>query len=120
MYDIPDYQRTDARGRYTYFTGERIDRILAGPGDGVLWQDGRLTVNGRPSDVRPLNPGSAPKRLEVTLPADGFLILPTTTPLLSPGDVEATWHSLSVVPADRVRGRVYAITNPLKRLRTIR
>lgn len=124
MYDIPDYIRPEGGperdGRLTRFTGERIDRILAGPGDQVLWEDGRLTLNGKPLDLRPLNPAVAPRRLAVTVPHAHFLILPTTTPYIRSTDSEAMWLTLSLVPADRLRGRVYARTSPLSRFARIR
>ena len=49
-------------------TGQDIDRILAGPGSRVRWQNGELTVNGRPSPLRPLNPAQVPPRLSLSVP----------------------------------------------------
>lgn len=124
IYDIPDYVRPEGRRgpgeRLTQFTGERIDRILAGPGDQVLWENGRLTLNGKPFDLRPLNPAVTPRRLAVTVPHAHYLILPTTTPYMRSTDSEATWLALSLVSADRLRGRVYARTSPLSRFARIR
>ena len=124
MYRIPEHTRTEAQRqremRYVYFTGERIDRILAGPGDRVVWAKGRLTVNGQPSDARPLNPEVAPPRLALTVPEATYLILPTTTPYVRAADDDGAWQALSLVPADRIVGQVYARTNPLSRIARIR
>lgn len=116
MYEIPSVVQTNQRNRFVHFTGERMDRILAGPGDDVFWENGRLTVNGVASDRLPLNPAMAPKRLAVTVPDDHFLILATTTPYVGPNDAESMWLSLSLVSPDRLMGRVYARTHPLSRL----
>jgi hypothetical protein len=123
LYAIPDYTRREPQqraNRFVQYTGERIDRVLAGPGDRVVWDKGRLTVNGSASAARPLNPDVAPPRLKLTVPDGHFLILPTTTPYVSPADDEGSWQALSLVPADRVVGRVYARTSPLSRLARIR
>jgi hypothetical protein len=119
LYDVPDYTYTAQRGhetRYTHMTGERIDRILAGPGDRVVWDKGRLMVNGAASDLLPLNPRITPSnRLALTVPEDAFFILPSTTPYVRADDDDEAWRAMGIVPWWRVAGRVYARTNPLRR-----
>jgi hypothetical protein len=122
LYRIPDYTFPEegSRNRLVHMTGERIDRILAGPGDRVVWEKGRLTVNGAASDRLPLNPGGAPARFTATVPEGCVLILPTTTPYMRPKDPETAWLTLSVVPEDQLIGRAYARSHPLTRFTLFR
>jgi Signal peptidase, peptidase S26 len=97
--------------------GQRIDRILAGPGDQILWKDHLLTVNGAPSPWQPLNPGAILPDLELTVPAGHYLILPTAGPPLPAGLTERAWHSLAVVSTESIRGRAYLRSYPFSRIR---
>jgi type IV secretory pathway protease TraF len=123
LYELPNVQQAMTRlhgETYYRFSGERIDRILAGPGDKVRWKDGRLTVNGTPSPLLPLDNRPLPAALAFMVPADHFLILPSTTPQVRTVRDDATWHALSVVPAGDIRGQVYLRSHPLRRLMVIR
>jgi signal peptidase I len=119
VYEEPTFTIAERNGherRFTHITGERIDRILAGPGDRVVWDKGKLTVNGQPSDLQPLNPSITPRhRLEVLVPAECVFILPSTTPYLRAEEDDATWRGLGTVGRERISGRVFARTNPLSR-----
>jgi hypothetical protein len=97
--------------------GERIDRILAGPGDQILWKDNLLAVNDQPSPWQPLNPGATIPNLKLTVPAGNYLILPTAGPAIPNGASEEVWHSLVVVPAEAIRGRAYLRSYPFARIR---
>jgi hypothetical protein len=97
------------------YEGPRIDRIIAGPGEQVQWNAGWLTINGRLSPLRPLNPRMLPERLEIKVPADCYLIFATTTPNFGPAADAGAWQALSCVRRENIRGRVYLRTHPLFR-----
>lgn len=124
MYRIPEQTYEQVRNghtRYfTHFTGERIDRILAEPGDRVVWDSGVLTINGVSSEFRAMNPANVPKRLALTVPANHFLIFPSTTPYVRQTDSESMWKTLSVVPADQLMGHVYFRAHPMSRFSRLR
>ncbi len=104
-------------------TGQGIDRILAGPGSRVRWENGELTVNGRPSPLRPLNPSQVPSRLNLSVPARHYCILPSTITYSIPRGYElpqSLWESLSIVRAEQIQGKVYWRHQPLGRLGFIR
>ena len=105
---------------YTQFTGERIDRILAGPGDRVVWEKGTLKVNGALSGFQPLNPAVVPPKLVVNVPDGHYFILPSTTPFVRADSPESLWLSLCVVPTESIAGRMYARTNPFSRFMIFR
>ena len=71
--------RRNARMR---IEGEWVDRVIAGPNSRVVWQNGKLTVNGKPSQIQPLNGAFLPARIELVVPGDACCILPTTNPYL--------------------------------------
>jgi hypothetical protein len=119
-YTLPPPQHTAVR----IAEGQRIDRILAGPGDTIIWKDGQLTVNGQPSELLPLNPdGLRPVNantvvptLMFTLPAGCYLILPSVGPHI-PGTLNARgWRELSVIQADAIVGRVLLRSYPFTRI----
>jgi hypothetical protein len=117
LYNLPDdrYDATGGAHRRTLvmFFGERIDRVIAGPGQKVLWEDGMLIIDGKHSPLRPMRENVMPARLELTVPADSYLIFPTTTPLLDPKMPYELWTKLSLIKAEEIRGEVYFQTRPL-------
>jgi hypothetical protein len=123
LYNMPAHQITTGaqggapRREYgmIYFGGQQVDRILAGPGSQVLWDHGRLLVDGLPSELRPLNAASLPPRLALTVPKDCWLILPTTTPYVGPALADDAWQTLSLVPQVNVVGTVYLRYRPFSR-----
>jgi type IV secretory pathway protease TraF len=124
LYEIPE-QRLGQRGygrerAYLQFTGERVDRILAGPGDRVRWADGRLEVNGQSSALLPLNPGRIVGALDFNVPPGHVLILPSTTPQLRNVQDPPLWQSLSLVPVENIVGRAYVRSHPLRRFKLLR
>ena len=83
------------------FRGRRIDRILAGPGQSVVWEAGLLTVDGQRTSLRPLNPGGAVQSLSLKLPPDSWFVLPSTD--FANIQFQATkenWERWSVRPED--------------------
>jgi len=128
--DVVQYQMADARamGRTVaganamfVFRGPRIDRVLAGPGQMVIWDGERLTVNGKPSSVLPLNPRGVQQRLSFTIPTDSYFILPSTD--IGNGLFQATEENLkdwSTVGTGRIEGRVIWRSWPWTRLGFVR
>jgi hypothetical protein len=105
---------------YMIAEGEVIDRVLAGPGDAVRWEQGRLWVNGRPSPLAPLNPDRVPAKLAWSVPPGHYLILPTASVALDPRVTADVWQGMSLIRADDVFGRVYFRTHPLTRWGLVR
>lgn len=99
--------------------GQRIDRILAGPGDRVLWEKGELTVNGQPSPLQPLNPATLVPRLALDIPPGHYLILPTAGPGLPAALTADNWRGLTVVPLASIHGRVFLRSYPFTRIQRI-
>ena len=152
MYEIPDVRISGqtAQGQNAIYevVGRRIDRIVAGPGQQVLWKDRQLWVDGQPSSWLPLNPERLPEQLtftvaggSFTVPEGRYLILPSTDPqdlgLIAQPDggrfaalptaqrvtlwiSPADWQQISVVPASSLVGTVYLRSQPLWRLWRIR
>lgn len=97
--------------------GARIDRVLAGPGQVITWENGQLTVDGQRSPWRPLNPAGAPTSLSVTLPSDSWLLLPSTdinTAQFQP--TQETWKTWSIVKTPQIEGRIVWRSWPWSRI----
>jgi hypothetical protein len=100
--------------------GQRIDRILAGPGDRILWEEGKLTVNGQPSTLQPLNLRSRLPRLALEIPRGSYFILPTAGgPDPLQGLSGESLHELVVVPSSSIQGRVFLRSFPFTRIQRI-
>ena len=121
MYELPPVQEetnSPTRHEYRYFGGEAIDRVLAVAGDTVTWENGRLSVNGAESPLRPMNESAIGRNVSLTVPSGVVLILPSTTP--QAGRVSAgTLQSLSLIEARNVTGTVYFRMQPLSRIKII-
>jgi signal peptidase I len=93
-----------------------IDRIVGLPGDRVVWDDGRLSINGTTVAWRPLVPERLPKHLDMTVPEGRYMILPTA----SVGAVNAQggelfWKYASMIDAGNILGRAYLRVSPITR-----
>jgi len=99
------------------FGGPRIDRILAGPGQSVVWEAGLLTVDGQRTSRRPLNPGGAVQSLSLKLPPDSWFVLPSTD--FVNNQFQATqenWARWSVVTTSQIEGRIVWQSWPWSRI----
>ncbi len=104
-------------GRIIEIRGDRMDRILAGPGQHVSAAPTGLRVDGAEPVPGPLVSGRAlPNRpVELTVPADHFLLLPSGDNWI-PGTIPpADWQRLALVHASRIRGPVYFRWQPWSR-----
>jgi len=118
LYRLTPYQVDGAvNGRHAVFRygGERIDRLLAGPGQSVKWENGQLWVEGQPSPWLPLNPDGVPLKLEFTVPNGCYLVLPSTVPRTAAAYPPQIWAGVSLVPRGNVLGRVFLRHQPLTR-----
>jgi hypothetical protein len=123
LYDIPSLRSTvsmEGHGRFLQYTGVRIDRILAGPGDEVRWGDGGLSVNGNASSWLPLSPQNLPTEMTIHVPPGCFLIFPTSSPEVPAAADTASWKTLSLIPRESIHGRAYGRTQPLWRIALLR
>lgn len=101
--------------------GDRIDRILAGPGDEVSFADGQLQVNGAPCRWRPLNLERWWRPLRLQVPAGHYCILPTTGEPIPDRVPAAVWpevlRQLTLVSIQDIRGRAYLRSYPPLRMK---
>ncbi len=97
--------------------GYFVDRIIAGPGQSVSWQQRQLLVDGRPSEWQPLNPQAVDCDLQFVVPADYYGILPGYDIQGMPQLPPHVWQSISCVPRWRIVGRAVAWQRPLWRWR---
>lgn len=98
--------------------GERIDRVIAGPGDRVRCRKGVLLVNGTRSEWQPLNPAVLAFDWELDVRPGHLCIIPST--LLTPEQFHQAWQYLVSIPAQSVLARVYFQLQPLGRLGFVR
>ena len=124
--DVVSYHMPERSGNGWYTRGGvSIDRILAGPGDRVSIRSQQIYVNGKVLLVaaRPLGMVHNPRDWDLVVPPGSWFIFPSLARLGghygANGDLlqMEVLKSASVVPADRVRGRVIAIANPIRRMR---
>lgn len=122
LYDQPSRNFQLAGNQHGYIrvdAGQRIDRILAGPGDRVRWENEELTVNGQPARFQPLSTALSLPPLRVEVPEGHYLIVPSSgwrRPIeLSAAD----WRGLIVVPRSSIRGRAFLRSYPLTRIQRI-
>lgn len=103
--------------QYMMEEGERIDRVLAGPGSDVRWEDGKLYVDGAESTLKPLNPDRAPAELTVQVPPGYYLIFPTSVPQqIRPREWPKEYlREICLVSVEEIRGKIYFRTQPLLR-----
>jgi type IV secretory pathway protease TraF len=119
LYDAPrievsGYTETGYPAVYV-IEGPQIDRILAAPGQHVVWKDGTLMVDGRPSEQQPLDSLQLRFDHDSTVPAGHWLLIPSSAQNLTPEAVPRLMH----IPESRIAGTVYARTQPLTRIRWI-
>jgi type IV secretory pathway protease TraF len=118
LYRLPDFIIPDQANHRNYQVGgERIDRILAGPGQHVVWREGQLEVDGQPSLLVPVDPARCPPYFETTTPSGHFLILPSTLGVNMgglPGTSDLT--RICLIPSRDVLGRVYWRQQPISRM----
>jgi signal peptidase I len=107
--------------RLLYEENELIDRIVGLPGDRVVWEAGTLSVNGAPVSWRPLIPERLPPHLDVNVPEDRYLILPTTSfSAEHAAGSESFWKVASLVPREDILGGAFLRVSPINRIWFIR
>jgi hypothetical protein len=98
--------------------GERIERIIAGPGDRVHCRGGALFVNGTSSEWQPLNPNVLTFDWELQVPHGHVCIIPST--LLTAAQFRTAWRNVVSVPIDNVAAKVYFQLQPLTHMGFVR
>ncbi|MDB5336491.1 MAG: hypothetical protein JWN70_2110 [Planctomycetaceae bacterium] len=102
-------------------TLQRIDRVLAGPGQSVMWDGKTLTIDGQPATHRPLNLAFSALPLTLIVPPQHYFILPSgeRLPELLPNG-ESLASTLSIIPIDNIQGRVFWRNSPWSRMGSMR
>jgi hypothetical protein len=99
--------------------GQRVDRILAGPGDRVRWENDQLTVNGQPALFEPLSSAINIPPFALDVPQANYLIIPSTG-WRRPIELSAEdWLRLILVPRSSIHGRAFMRSYPLTRIQRI-
>jgi signal peptidase I len=107
--------------RLLYEEDELIDRIVGLPGDRVVWEAGKLIVNGTPVSWAPLLPERLPRHLDIAVPPDRYLILPTTSAsALQVGGSDSFWKGSGLIPKGDILGGAFLRIGPITRLWFIR
>ena len=119
LYALPEYQPPTVGHVRVYYEGDRVDRILAAPGDVVRYADGRVWVNDQPSQWFPLNRLRISGKGQFTVPAGHYFIIPSTTIGPQGAPPEGIWQALGIVPAGSIRGQVFLRSHPLSRFARI-
>jgi signal peptidase I len=105
-----------AHVQFAFEENEVIDRLIGLPGDQVVWDGAKLTVNGQEVFWSSLRPERLPKHLDVSVPKDRYLIFPTTSiGAANAGTPETFWKSVSLIPRDDILGGVYLRLSPITR-----
>ncbi len=103
-----------ANVRFAYRENELIDRLIGLPGDNVVWDKGTLTINGTTVSWKPLLFERLPTHLEITVPEERYLILPTTS-VAAPyqrGITGVSGHEAGLVTRGRHPGRCLPAIKP--------
>jgi hypothetical protein len=107
--------------RLAYEENELIDRLIGLPGDRVVWDQSKLSINGATVSWKPLLAERLPKHLEIAVPADRYLILPTTSAgAINRGGIKSFWEYAGSIPRGDILGGAYLRSSPLSRLWFIR
>ena len=125
-YDLPTEIRMPAQNNHIGInvrSGQSIDRILAGPGSKVRWENQQLYVDDEPSSLQPLNPTRLPSRLTFEVPENHYLVLPSTATVTLPANAvlpAGFWQGLSYISPTHIHGSVYLRHYPLWRFWIVR
>jgi signal peptidase I len=107
--------------RHAFDENELIDRVLGLPGDRVVCDEGKISVNGVPVSWAPLIPERMPPHLEIAVPRGHHLILPTTSAAaIGTPDPRSLEGYIGLVPTANLLGGVYLRLSPIWRLWFIR
>ncbi|HEY8749704.1 MAG TPA: S26 family signal peptidase [Tepidisphaeraceae bacterium] len=124
LYDLPEFTEADPgvghHRTIVNYRGARIDRILAGPGDVVRWEEGLLLVNNLAGEWAPLNRLHPPGKATFKVPEGKYFILPSTTPGAHGRAESEMWRDLSMIPFTSIHGSAYLRSNPLTRWARLR
>jgi signal peptidase I len=107
--------------RFAYAENELIDRLVGLPGDRVVWDGAKLTINGTTAAWKPLLAERLPRALDIIVPEGRYLILPTTSAAAEvSGGSASFWKEAGLIPMGDILGGAYLRSNPLSRLWFIR
>jgi hypothetical protein len=115
---VSDY--TAAHMRILISENVLIDRVLGGPGDRVVWNGRKLDVNGNSVSWTPLIGQKLPKHLDITVPADRYLVLPTTSRAVLHGGDSLYWKTVGLISAADIEGGAFLRNSPASRFWFIR
>lgn len=119
LYEVPSARLGGRQRGYAanfVVQGQRINRLVALPGQAITWREGQLLVDGQPSPWQSrFKTGNS-----FRVPAGYVLILPDSAIPVGANLSSADWRLLALVPQRRVAGRLYFRSQPLWRMSIIR
>ncbi|QEH38701.1 hypothetical protein OJF2_73070 [Aquisphaera giovannonii] len=119
--EVTDPMRAGGHRRDYLEDNQVIDRVIGLAGDRVVWEDGRLSINGEPVSWTPLVPDRLPARMEIEVPEHYLLVLPTMTAAAAQrGSSAEFWKVAGLIDPGDVEGGVWLRIAPLSRFRFIR
>jgi signal peptidase I len=107
-------------GQLYQFEGERMDRIVAGPGEHVVLNQSTLLVNGSDAVHLPLNRVQWPSTVDLHVPDGQYLIVPSADRVNWGAASEVNWRKIVLVSEDRLLGKIYLRHHPLSRFSWVR
>ena len=110
LYNAPDvtYARTRRENINYQLAGPMFDRVLALEGQKVSWQDGQLTIDGKPPLYQPFVPVRNPPDSTFVVPKDHCYIVPGVAfRVLAMPDEGEDWRKMGLVPYRSVYGVVW-------------
>ena len=96
---------------------EIVGRLIAESGQRIAFEKGIMMVNGQPSPWPDLPTGRFPDGYSAVMPPGSYFILTGFAQNRIPDDL---WLRFSVVPSERIIGKVYFRTQPLTRFGYVR
>lgn len=116
---VPAFEQ--GRNAVLNLAGQRVDRVLAVPGQSIVCDGRTLTVDGQPAPHRPLNLTFSSLQVSLIVPPDHYFIIPSGERIdgLLPNN-ENIVRTLSLIPITQIEGRVYWRNYPWSRMGRIR
>jgi signal peptidase I len=116
-----DDARQLGNGGYRFEENELIDRVIGLPGDHVVCDNGKITINNKAVSWKPLLTDRMPSHLDVAVPLDRYFILPSTSVgATRSGGAESYWKNAGMIRQSDILGGVYLLSNPISRFWFIR
>jgi hypothetical protein len=102
---------------YMQRAGERVARVIAGPGQSVEWDGHELRVDGKLLDFKAhhIEPRKLPTENPFHVSPGYYLIQAVDVPIIDQVNDPNLWRATSLAREEFIRGRIYMVYQPLRR-----